>query len=63
MPACRYTPGCCVSLARLERVMAKIQSSSNGLFVALTFPRGEADDQNPVSLRDEFPGFRDDVSS
>ena len=39
-------------------VMAKIQSSSNVLFVALIFPLGEADDQDPVSLRYELPGFR-----
>ena len=38
-------------------VMAKTQWSSNVLFVALTFPRSEADDQNPVSLRHEFRGL------
>jgi hypothetical protein len=40
-------------------VMAKIQSSSHVLFVALIFPPGEADDQDPVSVRYELPGFRE----
>ena len=39
-------------------VMAKTQSSSNVLFVALIFPLGEADHQNPVSLRYELRGLR-----
>ena len=34
--------------------MSKTHSSLNGLFVALICPRGDADDQNPVSLRHEF---------
>ena len=63
MPSREARASACVSMYSrtfislpFRTVMSKTQWSWNVLFGALIFPRCDADDQHPVSLRHEFGG-------